>query len=867
MGSLFRSEPMELCQMIIAQDTAFSCVAALGLQGLTQFKDTLPSSKRTSLRTFVVGIADVKTCLGYIEKEVKAIEPEIPIPDIETEDIEIPQPRSIANLESKAVDVVKTVEQLKESEAQLRKSLNEMSEYKHVLLKVDNFFQENLQEEARIEMSEEEDDSEQEESIALLQYTQTQRWFTAGVLDFSKKLAFERCLWRACKRTVFVRTAEIQEYFEDPFTGQQKKKCVFIVFFKGERIQDIVNRVCEGFKARQYPCPRTQKERRQAVFSTAARVDDLRIIIDSTVRHRHHVLTQASISLPKWLQDVFILKSVYNCLNLFKFVASRNYYVTECWIAKRDFKSVKEMLEEGVVKYKWAIHPVLNVLDEKTDPPTCNKTNKFTKIFQGIVDAYGTASYQEVNPAPFSIITFPFLFSLMFGDLGHGLIVLLAGLFLVLKEDQLEKKFRKSEILRMLLAGRYIILLMGFFSLYAGFLYNDILSKSFNLFGSSWTIPYNISEIDSWTTTRTEWVTLNPEFAYDHSRGPYLFGVDPIWNLAKNRLNFLNSMKMKMSVIIGVAQMTFGIFLSAFNHSHFKSPIDFFTSFIPQLVFLSSIFIYLCVQIILKWLFYWVKPATIFGQFYPGSYCAPSILVGLINMVMLKPRPLGFVKFVNGTDGASGYEELHGCYLNKWYPNQATVEMCLLSTAIACVPIMLFTKPLVFLWSQRRNKKQSAVEGEEGHAVDVESIELLAHPSDPVPPEEETPHEEGFGDVFVHQAIHTIEFVLGCVSHTASYLRLWALSLAHQQLSEVLWENLSHTAFGSGVDGFVGGVKLYFASMFFTALTFGILVGMEGLGAFLHTLRLHWVEFQSKFYRGLGHPFVPFSLKSILSDI
>jgi V-type H+-transporting ATPase subunit a len=116
--------------------------------------------------------------------------------------------------------------------------------------------------------------------------------------------------------------------------------------------------------------------------------------------------------------------------------------------------------------------------------------------------------------------------------------------------------------------------------------------------------------------------------------------------------------------------------------------------------------------------------------------------------------------------------------------------------------------------------------------------------------------------------IETIEFVLGTVSNTASYLRLWALSLAHSQLAAVFLENGLIMAWSSGKHGpheSMGTIipLSFFFWFAFMSATFGILMCMDVLECFLHTLRLHWVEFQNKFYKGGGYLYVPFSFKSV----
>jgi V-type H+-transporting ATPase subunit a len=95
-----------------------------------------------------------------------------------------------------------------------------------------------------------------------------------------------------------------------------------------------------------------------------------------------------------------------------------------------------------------------------------------------------------------------------------------------------------------------------------------------------------------------------------------------------------------------------------------------------------------------------------------------------------------------------------------------------------------------------------------------------------------------FSEIFIHQMIETIEFVLGTISNTASYLRLWALSLAHSQLARVFFEKTIGMALESN------SIVLMIVSFFvFASVTFFVLMFMDVMECFLHDLRLHWVEF------------------------
>jgi V-type H+-transporting ATPase subunit a len=181
---------------------------------------------------------------------------------------------------------------------------------------------------------------------------------------------------------------------------------------------------------------------------------------------------------------------------------------------------------------------------------------------------------------------------------------------------------------------------------------------------------------------------------------------------------------------------------------------------------------------------------------------------------------------------------------NPLYRGQAQVQVVLLMAALVAVPWMLLPKPLILRARHQKRRGYDFVPDDDA-AIEGGPDEPKSRASPPF----------DFSEVFVHQMIHTIEFVLGAVSNTASYLRLWALSLAHAELSNVFLEKL---LFGSVATG--NPILMLIGFFMWVSMTLGVLMGMESLSAFLHALRLHWVEFQNKFYlmHGDGSKFLPF---------
>ena len=676
-----------------------------------------------------------------------------------------------------------------------------------------------------------------------------------GVVSTEERTNFERMIFRATRGNCFVRFAPIKQPITDPETGQLTEKSVFIIFYKSDSIEIKLKKICDAFQAHRYSLPDMDDAESvdNMLTENAQELVDSRTVLLKNQDTRYRLCQMLAKHCERWTWHVLKEKAVYHSLNMFKADVS-GMLRGEGWVIGENLEEVRLAVEKAHANMDMAMPSLIDhVAQPWPTPPTHFVTNKFTYAYQEFVNTYGVPRYREANPALFTAATFPFLFGVMYGDIGHGLFLFLNGCMLVWNEKKAEG-VKRDELSEGLHVGRYMITMMGFFAVYAGLVYNDCFSLGLNLFGSRWEF------YDQNNFAVEENAVAYQVAEYGSNESVYPFGLDPMWHVASNELLFFNSFKMKLSVIFGIIQMFFGTILKGINSIYFGEKLDLYFEVVPMIVFAASLFIYMVILIFMKWSINWndrMLSATCFdpeGGYWQddwtmcdlngNGYCTPAGVDCFDGATTADLCPLNYGGSGDGCQPPNLITTLINIALapgvvdEPMYAGQAEIQTFLLILAFASVPILLLAKPYIL-------KKQHDNAAQNEHLVESHGAEEEDH---------------GFGEILIHQAIETIEFVLGMVSNTASYLRLWALSLAHSELATVFWDKCMLSSLG------VNWFATYIGFGLFAGVTFAVLLMMDVLECFLHALRLHWVEFQSKFYKADGIRFTPYSFKQIISD-
>ena len=768
-------------------------------------------------------------------------------------------------LENEILENDRKINELVDSHTQIRDDLVNLIEKKHVLLKASELIRDNI---AYGDFSESEAGED-----GIKQSTTSNLNFMTGVVSSEYELRMKRMIFRISRghavTTFYNLDINNEEYLLTSsvrqrgfsFRGDDNKKKelpqltsiiksqefgkfntnkkIFTVIFTGGEGNILLQKIlkaCEIFQASRYPVPKNSeikeeidnisldiKDKKELITSIEKNLNDL-ILIDNKL----HGKKGFKYSLYKLYFEQ--QKMIYTTLN--KCILRDNFIDGQVWIPKQSLPEVENLLKSIFENKENKLNAHLEDLEideEVHSPPTYIKTNEFTSIFQLIVDTYGIPHYREINPGYFTIITFPFLFGVMFGDIGHGLVVFILGIILCLNNKSLSKT-----ILKPALVARYFILLLGFFSVFCGFLYNDFLS-----------IPLYFKSCYPKVGKQNAHLDKNINCNYK-------FGLDPIWYISTNELMFVNSLKMKLSVILGVTHMVLGIFLKGFNAIFEKNIIEFIFIFIPQITLMVILFGYMDSLIFIKWNI----------DYKNKEYLAPDIKSFLMNI---------FLKF--GKLPSTGTEEDWSFFTDRETLEKYHLYILLLS--ILCIILMLFPKMfLSFVIAKKKYKKNNNMNINQGLGIinnneddnneDKINDKLIIdnNENENNIPDNEEPK---FSDFMVASIIETIEFVLGTVSNTASYLRLWALSLAHSQLSVVFFSKTLGLAGTFSQSAIVNGILLSLIFSGFALLTIAVLLFMDLMECALHTLRLHWVEFQNKFFKADGHTFKPFCFSQTIN--
>jgi V-type H+-transporting ATPase subunit a len=268
--------------------------------------------------------------------------------------------------------------------------------------------------------------------------------YISGVLDSQEAIAFARIIHRRTFGNVVVVLKNCPP--QKGIDQQPLHKTVYMLIFKtGEILRKKLLTICDSFSKNRFQIVvqnvqqkwNTLKnligEAEELLFSTQLQIremlkDTIQINLIPEFGGLKNLENDSEISALS-LFSFFIKKEkhIYSLLSMMRFEEGMSFFRGLVWIPVKKHENLLSDLKSLGIERK-IILPTLKLIEKhELVPPTYYELNEFTRPFQKIINMYGVPSHNELNPLFFVIITFPFLFAIMFGDICHGLIIAAFG--------------------------------------------------------------------------------------------------------------------------------------------------------------------------------------------------------------------------------------------------------------------------------------------------------------------------------------------------------------------------------------------------------------------------------------------------------
>lgn len=595
----------------------------------------------------------------------------------------------------------------------------------------------------------------------------------------------------------------------------EKRAAVLVAALKEHK--EVIQRLLTAFGFEGFKIPSELEGTTDKIIEkTRKRVENLEARLKKLEDEKWKIITQHGYNLLACKELLSIEKERMEAKNYLR--RTETSIELYGWVPIKSAKKLIQAIDK--VTERTAVIEIVEPEVPEEELPTKLENPRIAEPYEALVKSFGIPNYKEVDPTKFMVVTFPLIFGMMFGDVAHGAILALIGLALAAWRT---RKPVVGEIVGYAVKGSGLLFWCGLTSVVFGFLYGSFFG-SHHVIDPLWFNPFAAE--GTFRLLRLAIVVATVEINFG-----FLLRVVNLYHEGKLKEAFFTPICLMWTHI--------GAMTILFSDQYSVDFMKWFSTTPPLLLDPSTIQLYEHLTELLH--SHPETPVAALTNMLEAAGITRELTTRLATPFYMTLRPLKVLEpLVPNLFDKGIWHTLEFLEALHLLPEQLTealhlVEQLFIWNSTSHFEIHLPPVTIMLIFSVIL-------------PVMLAFVGTIAISHD---------KSEGLSEIF--------DQILALLSHTVSFARIFALAAVHYIFSHLGLQIPPYTP-ALAVTVTTTEVFTYtIPQIVYESLVGAILISLfilsfEGLLSFLHTLRLHWVEWFMKFYHGNGREFKPFAV-------